>query len=468
MSNLTIQQRPNAVNEILYPNAESSPTDMTCSTGSEHYSLVDEIWYTPNDSDYVYSNSNSVVSDLYECENSSVGAGTINYVTFKGRFALNSTLSDVGYVKFKWYDGSTVSNSPDLGIYEDGVFRSYEHTASYRPTGHLQTWTWADINNLEIGVKTLGTGTAAETTTTAFYPTGNGSVYSTSDFGRDPEGSWDYYEALTSYNGSAVGTDTTKQLFMSYGGSDGDGYDKQSFTIDVSGYSGNINYVRLYWRHTEEDYLNNSRNKAFIVTDADGAQNIHNTSATTRNSQTYVTSYTEYATNPDTSNPWTWAELADSEIGIGMDANTPTGGECFYTALWIEVNYDAPVQCQMSQIYAIVNYSPAVSEVTLPLPESIGMSHSRNVNRFTFPDGDYAVEDMSRAGKSLSLTGWSVNDMTTKMQDIADMCHYGSTVSITGLPDSNLNTDYYIRGFSFNQEGGQPNIYSWGLDLEEA
>jgi hypothetical protein len=96
------------------------------------------------------------------------------------------------------------------------------------------------------------------------------------------------------------------------------------------------------------------------------------------------------------------------------------------------------------------------------------MNHSRNTSRFTFPDGDYAVEDMSRAGKSLSLSGWSTVSYYEKMQSIADMAHYSSSVSLSGLPDSNLDGDYYIRSFSFNQEGGQPHLYTWRLDLEEA
>jgi hypothetical protein len=122
----------------------------------------------------------------------------------------------------------------------------------------------------------------------------------------------------------------------------------------------------------------------------------------------------------------------------------------------------------VSNLYVLVKHTPELSTVTLPLPESISMNHSRNTSRFTFPDGDYAVEDMSRAGKSLSLSGWSTVSYHEKMQSIADMAHYSSSVSLSGLPDSNLDGDYYIRSFSFNQEGGQPHLYTWSLELEEA
>ena len=123
---------------------------------------------------------------------------------------------------------------------------------------------------------------------------------------------------------------------------------------------------------------------------------------------------------------------------------------------------------KVAQYYGVVNYTPSASTITLPLPKSLSMSHSRNINRFTFPNGNYEVEDMSRSGKTLSLTGWSNTDLYTKMQGISDMAHYSSSVSVTGLPDSNLNTDYYIRSFSFNQKGGEVSLYTWSVELEVA
>ena len=124
-----------------------------------------------------------------------------------------------------------------------------------------------------------------------------------------------------------------------------------------------------------------------------------------------------------------------------------------------------------SQMYAKVAYTPSSSTVTLPLPTGFSVKHARKVNRFLFPDGSYEVDDMGRGGKELSLSGYvygTLSDISDKAQDIADMTHYGKYVSIDNLPNDNLNTDYYIRDFSFDQEGGNPNLYSWKLSLEEA
>jgi len=181
--------------------------------------------------------------------------------------------------------------------------------------------------------------------------------------------------------------------------------------------------------------------------------------------------YHEWTKNPNTNLAWTWADIDSLQIGVQF--YLPGGSRIEVTQIYLMVFYDQPtappgilIDTCSTQLYAIVNYNPSVSTVTLPLPDSIGMSHSRKINRFTFPDGGYEVEDMARSGKTLSLTGWSSTNMTTKMQDIADMSHYGSSVSVSGLPDSNLNTDYYIRSFDFNQKGGETELYTWRIDLE--
>jgi len=95
------------------------------------------------------------------------------------------------------------------------------------------------------------------------------------------------------------------------------------------------------------------------------------------------------------------------------------------------------------------------------------MSHGRKITRHTFPSGDYEVDDYGRANKTLTISGREVTNANNKMQDLKDICHYGAKVTIAGLPDTNLNTDYMVRDFNFTPPTGTVDQYNWSLTLEE-
>ena len=53
-----------------------------------------------------------------------------------------------------------------------------------------------------------------------------------------------------------------------------------------------------------------------------------------------------------------------------------------------------------------------------------------------------------------------------KMQILNTMMDNQETVTITGLPDNNLNSDYLIRSLNFNHIPGTINIYRYNITLE--
>jgi len=126
----------------------------------------------------------------------------------------------------------------------------------------------------------------------------------------------------------------------------------------------------------------------------------------------------------------------------------------------------------VSQLYTVIQYEPEEITLELPQPNNLNMQHSRQTSRFTFPDGGYEVKDMGRQGKTLMLEGIIVDasktDLYDKSQTLADMVHYGAPITISGLDDTNLNTNYYIRNFNYEQRGGEPYLYKWALILEES
>lgn len=94
--------------------------------------------------------------------------------------------------------------------------------------------------------------------------------------------------------------------------------------------------------------------------------------------------------------------------------------------------------------------------------------HSRRIKRFLFGSGDYEVSDFGRAGKTLVLRGIETTDATSKMQTIKTMAHYGKYITVTGLPDANLDGDYYITSFNWEKREGYTDRVDWSLTLEEA
>jgi hypothetical protein len=127
-----------------------------------------------------------------------------------------------------------------------------------------------------------------------------------------------------------------------------------------------------------------------------------------------------------------------------------------------------PSKVQVSQLYTLVNYTPSANSVTLNNPQSISCRHKRNIKRVTFPSGNYKVYDYGRNSKTLEINGVEYSSADTKMNTLKTMCHYGAKVTLSGLDDTNLNTDYMITDFEFNEPAGHVNrYYEYRLSLEE-
>lgn len=102
-------------------------------------------------------------------------------------------------------------------------------------------------------------------------------------------------------------------------------------TADSGVSSGTINYVRAYMCVYGADTTHAKTTLRTNSTDYLGVEKVLSTS--------YLTYYTEYTTNPNTSNAWTWAEIDAMEIGVSLDGDGVNTARC-------------------TQVYVIVNYTP--------------------------------------------------------------------------------------------------------------
>jgi len=107
------------------------------------------------------------------------------------------------------------------------------------------------------------------------------------------------------------------------------------------------------------------------------------------------------------------------------------------------------------------NYS-----VTLEYPTSIINTISKNVENIVFNDNTDVQLDRGKNEYSITLNGVETSNADANMQTINNIMDAQETVTITNLPDSNLNKDYQIRDFSFKRESGEISRYSYSLALE--
>jgi hypothetical protein len=315
-------------------------------------------------------------------------------------------------------------------------------------------WTWTDIDNLKIGFGASSPSVDYADATLTLRPNAAGDK---TELSVNP--------AVANYLNVDEETPDDDSTYVYYSNSTSaheDLYNVPNHTSE----SGTINKVRIYIRAATANALYNHYARTHIKT-----HSVEYTGSDNLLTESYQNFYTEYTTNPNTSIAWTWTEVDNLQVGVQLQCNTSTSARTKCTQVYAVVYYtptSTTVNMKCTQCYAVVNYTPTASTVSLNNPDSVTVGHSRKIKRHLFADGKYEVLDIGRAKKTLVLTGkeWETSD--TKMNTLKTMTHYGKYVTLSGLDDTNLNTDYYIVDFNFTRKAGEPIIYNWSLTLEEA
>lgn len=137
----------------LRPNADSTPLDLVCSTGTTHYALVDES--SPDDADYVYrtDTAGSYYYDYYGLPNHTTETGTITGIQVYARCSGTSGYTPpdgYGQIKCK-ISGTAYSLGSAFNIYTDSWVNYDSGSISVNPATSA-AWTWSDIDALIIGI----------------------------------------------------------------------------------------------------------------------------------------------------------------------------------------------------------------------------------------------------------------------------------------------------------------------------
>lgn len=106
------------------------------------------------------------------------------------------------------------------------------------------------------------------------------------------------------------------------------------------------------------------------------------------------------------------------------------------------------------------------TSVTLSTPALLGHTITEKISNNLFPDGTDEQTDMGKSSDVLKFSGLITSDVYASAASINTMMDDKEIVTITGLPDSNLNTDYMIKSFNYKTQGGTVSMYSYDISLE--
>lgn len=447
----TLSQTPDSANLYLYPSG-ASWTNFT-PLYAANWQNVDDLWSSPSTTDYVYSNTHgSTATDMYTLPDHTTETGTINYVQViaqaKSQGHAGSSNSTFGLVISDSTGTVFSSNQAPL----TNTFAQYSFVTTKKSDGN--TWTWAEIDHMCIGVESSSATVNDSSTVTTLRPSGAGTNTNLIIGGTS--------QAATNWESVDEVTADDLVTYVYSGSGQAASYLLDTYAVPnlSSICQGTINNVTLTFKYKMETtgYIK----PCWYVGGA-----YYGTEIYVSSDNVWKTTSRATTTAPNDGGAWAWSDIDSLEIGVAIKRQT---NDTVNTQLYATINYEKESNptVRVSQCYAVVNYTPAASTVTLNDPESLSVNHNRTINRWLFPQGDYEVEDMGRSGKTLTLTGLETSSADSEMQTLKDMCHYGTHVTIAGLSDSNLNTDYMIQNFSWTDLSyGATKKYRWTLVLEE-
>ena len=426
----TLSQTPNAKNEYLYPNGNDTTNldteietstfrpnaDGTYTECSGDYTDIDEVVLDTNDVIYGLP---GVKTSTFEIPNHTTQTGKIEYIEV---FAWSRSTSNVPTQKIDAYIGSTLYQGTETNLTTSWVLYSKKW---YTNPNTSARWTWTDIDNLEVGVtisEATSQGECAQIYVEVVHSTDGDNYQSADEAWNNP--------------------DDTDYVYTSETTDQSDIYTVQNSSIGI----GTIKYVRVISRAKSSD--NDTDTNTFKLHVADASSSTWDASDHDIFSN-WAKVYSTHTTKPS-SGAWDWTSIDAMKIGVKCSSNSTS------------------YRVMVSQLFAVVNYVPAATTITLNDPKNVDCSHSRKVIRKNLPSGNYIVYDGGRNSKTLTITGTETSGAYSDMNDMKTVCHYGAKVTIAGLDDTNLNTDYWVSDIQFGAGPGYPsNVYDYKLSLEE-
>jgi hypothetical protein len=108
------------------------------------------------------------------------------------------------------------------------------------------------------------------------------------------------------------------------------------------------------------------------------------------------------------------------------------------------------------------------SSVTLNVA-NVSNTTIKNINIGTYRSGNDIILDEGRDRDYITLTGYLTGSTaSTYCGYINDLAEAGEEVTISGLPDSEMNVDYLIYNITIDEKGGKVNYKQYSIVLERA
>lgn len=104
--------------------------------------------------------------------------------------------------------------------------------------------------------------------------------------------------------------------------------------------------------------------------------------------------------------------------------------------------------------------------LSLSMPLALIESTTNEIQNLVFSSGRDKQLNRGKTNDSLTLSGTETTDAVARMEGLNTFMDDQIILTLSGLPDTNLNTDYRISNLDFVQEAGYPDIYNYNITLE--
>ncbi len=434
----------------LTPGGDGCNIDLSPFGAANNFQCVDDPKETPDDdTTYVYSAAINLNYDLYTLPNHTTEIGAINYVLIRARAKSHLTAQhEDGIFKIILTENacSNIYKSNDIGLIT--TYATYNNVWTTNPRT-AAVWTWADIDNLQIGIE-CSSPTITNFLTETLRPNGAGITGIGNQF-PNSTAHWDKVDEAVSDGDTTFVYPNVSGVWQT---------DVYALPSAVAS-SGVITGVTVFVT-ARNAFDSGGKARAAIRTHAAN----YNSDEYILGNDYIIYSYT-WANNPNTASAWTWAEITDLQAGLGLREasgfNQPRG-----TQVYIIVNYTAATnpEIRTTQMYAVVNYNEE-SECTLEQPKEISVNANQNIKILNFWSGNRTVYGLSRGNKTMVMTGTQYGtNACDRIECVRTMAENGNEITTTELGSTNFNATFRILSFGWKKLYDKPLTYDWVIELE--
>lgn len=213
-------------------------------------------------------------------------------------------------------------------------------------------------------------------------------------------------------------------------------------------YLGKITTVelRVFAKRTNPTPLNLVIRPVFSAGDGDG----HSYSL---NEVGKYSVYYDITTDTNSPDVWSWADVVALDCDVEVD-EVVAGNTLSCSDVQIRVTYDT----------SIIRLNYNTSNIYLTMPSSLVESTVNDIENIVFNSGNDVQLNHGKTSDSLTLAGLETSSATANMDTLNGFMDSQYIVTLSGLPDTYLNTEYRISSLDFST--GFKDRYNYNITLE--